>query len=77
MRTSLCNNYDTNVEIITSDSQGKLKALARLLGKQAAAHVHKYRFAGLGQIELIRLQQETKNRSNNKYTSQNKTNNTS
>ena len=35
-----------------------LCALARLLGRQAAVHVHKYRFEGLGRITLIRLKQE-------------------
>jgi hypothetical protein len=30
-----------------------LTALARLLGRQAAVHVRKYRFEGLGRIQLI------------------------
>ena len=43
----------------TSCSHPSLIALAHLLGRQAAAHVHKYRFEGLGRITLIRLRQET------------------
>lgn len=67
--------YDTDVEIIETSNGPEevsapapnkaLRAIARLLGKQAAAHVHKYRFEGLGRLELIRLQEEARARSNN------------
>ncbi len=61
--------YDTVVEYIEELESQELRqvkpsphrsllALANLLGRQAAAHVHQYRFEGLGRIELIRLQEE-------------------
>ena len=41
-------------EAITHSSpQQTLTALARLLGRQAANHIRKYRFQGLGRIKLI------------------------
>ena len=62
------NNYDTSIPSISKRLSSEpttpslpppaLRALARLLGQQAAAHVHKYRFEGLGRITLMRLQQE-------------------
>ena len=63
--------YDTVVEYIEGLESQELRqvkpsphrsliALANLLGRQAAAHVHRYRFEGLGRIELIRLQEEAK-----------------
>lgn len=61
-------NYDTTIPFISKEPSSHpttpslpppaLRALARLLGQQAAAHVHKYRFEGLGRITLMRLQQE-------------------
>jgi hypothetical protein len=57
-------NYDTDVEIITPVSvfsasktqhspNPSLRSIARLLGRQAAAHVQKYRFEGLGRLQLM------------------------
>ena len=41
-------------EAITHASPQKtLTALARLLGRQAATHVRKYRFEGLGRIHIV------------------------
>ena len=41
-------------EAITHTSpQQTLTALARLLGRQAANHVRKYRFEGLGHIQIV------------------------
>lgn len=67
--------YGMDVEILNQSQRSQkpssrpchpsLQAIARLLGKQAAAHVHKYRFEGLGRIELIRLQEEARLKSNN------------
>lgn len=67
-------NYDTLIPSISNGPSSEqttsslpppaLRALARLLGRQAAAHVHKYRFEGLGRITLIRLQQEVLDRLN-------------
>ena len=56
--------YDTNVEILSRDGvlpplkaqtppNPSLHALARLLGRQAANHVRKYRFEGLGHIQIV------------------------
>ena len=64
MRTMSCLNYDTTVEIISHDgslrpskaqppANPSLNAIARLLGRQAAMHVHKYRFEGLGRIQIV------------------------
>mgnify|MGYP006272373423 CR=1 FL=1 len=64
MRTMSCLNYDTTIEIISHDgslrpskaqppSNPSLHAIARLLGRQAATHVRKYRFEGLGRIKLL------------------------
>ena len=64
MRTMSCPNYDTTVEIISHDSSlhpskaqspanPSLNAIARLLGRQAAKHVRKYRFEGLGRIQIV------------------------
>ena len=75
MYTTICLNYDTDVEIFSRDgslppskaqstSNPSLRAIARLLGRQAAAHVHKYRFEGLGRITLICLQEENLDRLN-------------
>ena len=63
--------YDTGIEYINGPKgpeprqpnpspHRSLIAIANLLGRQAAAHVHRYRFEGLGRIELIRLQEEAK-----------------
>lgn len=71
MPTIAAFKYDTDIEYIDrpkdpAPRQPKpsphrsLIALANLLGRQAAAHVHRYRFEGLGRIELIRLQEEAK-----------------
>jgi hypothetical protein len=67
-------NYDTSIPSISNGPSSltttsslpspALRALARLLGQQAAAHVHKYRFEGLGRITLMRLQQEALDRLN-------------
>ena len=64
MRTMSCLNYDTTVEILSRDgslppskaqstSNPSLRAIARLLGRQAAIHVRKYRFEGLGRIQIV------------------------
>ena len=64
MHTTPCLNYDTAVEIITHDgslhpskaqtpANPSLHAIARLLGRQAAMHVRKYRFEGLGRIQIV------------------------
>ena len=64
MRTMSCLNYDTTVEIISHDgslhpskphppANPSLHAIARLLGRQAAMHVRKYRFERLGRIKLV------------------------
>jgi hypothetical protein len=64
MRTMSCLNYDTTVEIISPDSSlhpskaqppanPSLRAIARLLGRQAAMHVCKYRFEDLGRIQIV------------------------
>ena len=64
MRTMSCLNYDTTVEIISHDgslhpskaqppANPSLHAIARLLGRQAAMHVRKYRFEGLGRIQIV------------------------
>ena len=56
--------YDTNVEILSRDGvlpplkaqtppNPSLHALARLLGRQTAIHIRKYRFEGLGRIQLV------------------------
>jgi hypothetical protein len=55
--------YDTLVTIKSTEntlplnapvrSTPALTALAHLLGRQAAAHVQKYRFEGLGRLQLI------------------------
>ena len=65
-------NYDTHIPSISKEPPSPpttpslpppaLRALARLLGQQAAAHVHKYRFEGLGRITLMRLQREASDR---------------
>jgi hypothetical protein len=67
-------NYDTSIPSISNGPSSltttsslpspALRALARLLGQQAAAHVHKYRFEGLGRITLMRLQEEALDRLN-------------
>jgi hypothetical protein len=49
-----------------------LVGLARLLGQQAAKFVRKHQYEGLGRIELIRLQDETRARSNNPIIDRNK-----
>ena len=64
MQNTSCFNYDTNVEILSRDgslppskaqppSNPSLRAIARLLGRQAAIHVRKYRFEGLGRIQIV------------------------
>ena len=64
MQNTSCLNYDTNVEILSCDgslppskaqppSNPSLRAIARLLGRQAAIHVRKYRFEGLGRIQIV------------------------
>ena len=64
MRTMSCLNYDTTVEITSHDgslhpskahppANPSLHAIARLLGRQAAMHIHKYRFEGLGRIQIV------------------------
>jgi len=64
MKSSAHPNYDMNVEIINPVSvfpasktqpspNPSLRSIARLLGRQAAAHVQKYRFEGLGRLQLI------------------------
>ena len=64
MRTMSCLNYDTDVEILSHDgslppskaqppANPSLRAIARLLGRQAAMHVRKYRFEGLGRIQIV------------------------
>jgi hypothetical protein len=63
-------NYDTDVEIITPVSvfsasktqhspNPSLRSIARLLGRQAATHVQKYRFEGLGRLQLIMHETKT------------------
>ena len=49
-----------------------LVTITRLLGRQAAAHFHRYRFQGLGRIELLRLQDEASVRSINSARTRNK-----
>lgn len=76
MRKSKGLKYDTDVEIINPSHQSQkltslsvhpsLQAIACLMGRQAAAHVYRYRFEGLGRIELIRLQTEAR-RATNEY----------
>ena len=64
MNTMSCLNYDTSVEINSRDGvlppskaqtppNPSLHAIARLLGRQAAMHVRKYRFEGLGRIQIV------------------------
>jgi len=64
MQNTSCLNYDTDVEILSCDgslppskaqstSNPSLRAIARLLGRQAAIHVRKYRFEGLGRIQIV------------------------
>ena len=64
MQNTSCFNYDTNVEILSRDGSlppskaqppfnPSLRAIARLLGRQAAIHVRKYRFEGLGRIQIV------------------------
>ena len=64
MQNTSCLNYDTDIEILSRDgslprskahstSNPSLRAIARLLGRQAAMHVRKYRFEGLGRIHII------------------------
>ena len=64
MQNTSCLNYDTDVEILSHDgslppskaqstSNPSLRAIARLLGRQAAMHVRKYRFEGLGRIHIV------------------------
>ena len=64
MQTTSRLNYDMDVEILSHDgslppskaqstSNPSLRAIARLLGRQAAMHVRKYRFEGLGRIQII------------------------
>ena len=64
MQTTPCLNYDTDVYILSHDgslppskaqppANPSLRAIARLLGRQAAMHVRKYRFEGLGRIQII------------------------
>ena len=64
MRTMSWLNYDTTVEIISHDgslhpSQAQppanpsLHPIARLLARQAAMHIRKYRFEGLGRIQIV------------------------
>ena len=64
MYTTICLNYDIDVEILNHDgslppskahstSNPSLHAIARLLGRQAAMHVRKYRFEGLGRIQIV------------------------
>jgi hypothetical protein len=64
MQNTSCLNYDTDVEIFSRDgslppskaqstSNPSLRAIARLLGRQAAMHVRKYRFEGLGRIQIV------------------------
>ena len=64
MNTTPYRIYDTNVEILSRDGvlppskvqtppNPSLHALARLLGRQAAMHIRKYRFEGLGRIQLV------------------------
>ncbi|MFZ4788482.1 MAG: hypothetical protein ACOYLL_10370 [Beijerinckiaceae bacterium] len=64
MRTMSCLNYDTTVEILSRDgslhpskaqppANPSLHAIARLLGSQAAKHICKYRFQGLGRIQIV------------------------
>ena len=64
MKSSAHLNYDTDVEIINPVSvfsasktqhppNPSLRSIARLLGRQAAAHVQKYRFEGLGRLQFI------------------------
>jgi hypothetical protein len=64
MKPSTQPNYDTDVEIINPVSvfsasktqhspNPSLRSIARLLGRQAATHVIKYRFEGLGRLQLI------------------------
>lgn len=75
MRISADLKYDMDVETIDASSElevastptpnSALRAIACLLGKQAAAHFHRYRFEGLGRLELLRLQDEARARSNN------------
>jgi len=64
MKPSAHLNYDTDVEIINPVSvfsasktqhspNPSLRSIARLLGRQAATHVQKYRFEGLGRLQFI------------------------
>ena len=64
MDTTSYLNYDTTVEIFSPDSSlppskaqtpanPSLHALARLLGRQAATHIRKYRLEGLGRIQIV------------------------
>jgi hypothetical protein len=64
MQNTSCLNYDTDVVIFSRDgslppskaqstSNPSLRAIARLLGRQAAMHVRKYRFEGLGRIQIV------------------------
>ena len=64
MQNTSCLNYDTGVEILSRDgslppsktqtpANPSLRAIARLLGRQAAMHVRKYRFEGLGRIQIV------------------------
>ena len=64
MQTTSCLNYDTDVEILSHDgslppskaqppANPSLRAIAQLLGRQAGNHIRKYRFEGLGHIQIV------------------------
>lgn len=63
MPTFVHHKYDTLVTIKSTEntlslngparSTPALTALARLLGRQAAMHVRKYLFEGLGRIQIV------------------------
>ncbi len=64
MQNTSCLNYDTDVEILSRDgslppskaqstSNPSLRSIAQLLGRQAANHIRKYRFEGLGHIQIV------------------------